>query len=163
LITYQIIYGENIPIDFLADTRDEAFAKNKILQGKIILNVKPTYRFLLKDYLTVNCDGILVNVPQPDRYILHKFWIYLNEQDPRPRDITMAYYCITRSPQSKEIYQEIRKLKDENISKNVLEAFSNPKFLKDDLLVTQIESGLRSIGEEEAREVIHRKLKHLVP
>ncbi len=162
LTPYQLIFGGKMKLDFICDEEDTAFARKQILENKIVLSEFPSYRFLLKDYCTVDCDGIAVNVPQPARYIAHKIWVYFDEPEERAQDITAAYYCLTRSPRSDDIYQEIRAIKDETVVTTMSARLADQKLTKDAPVIIAVESGLRDIGDEESRSVIHRKLKQLV-
>ncbi len=158
---YQLIY-EGIPIDFLADKKSIKKVKGQVLGDDIILNANEGYEYLLTDTINITCDSIKVRTPSPIRFITHKIFVYLSNPQERQRDIAIAYYCLSRSPERDEIIQAINKLGRTKVMQTIREEL--PKIMQDpkSAAIQDIRAILRRSGREEPAEDIFAELQELI-
>ncbi|HEX5034603.1 MAG TPA: GSU2403 family nucleotidyltransferase fold protein [bacterium] len=150
---WQLVLNSNVEIDFLADAKEADKIRERILGKDVILNESKKYDFLLKEPLEIKCEGVLVRVPQPIRYIIHKIFVYLQNKKDRKKDLATAYYCLTRSPQKDALVLELSQLHSEEIlkiieaeRKHFIESQSTPAIR--DIQSTLITLGIREDSQD---------------
>lgn len=111
---YKLLFEGKIPIDFLTDDKFYADIHSDVLGEGIILDHFDHYSFLTTDTISVECDGLKVRVPDLSRYIAHKLHVYFEKPRERKRDIAIAYYCLSRSPEQDGIYSNFDKIDPQN-------------------------------------------------
>lgn len=159
---YQLVYNKLYPIDFLGDPDDADQIVKHLLGKGIILNQSPEYRFLLKDNLKILCSDVSVRVPDIGRYITHKLYIYLKNIFSRKKDLSTAYFCLSRSPNPDELMSDIGKYETNIVSKFIINEM--PLYLesKTSLIVKDIQNSLKTIGIVENGEDIFSLLNDLL-
>ncbi len=146
---YQLIFDSDTPIDFLSDPTGAKKIRDKILGKGILVNESPEYNYLLESAFQVNCEGVMVRVPQPIRYITHKIFVYLENQSERKKDLATAYYCLTRSPEPDALLAELGLLKATRVMKTIKKVAS-----KTASAVRDIQKSLAMLGIHEDEDEI---------
>lgn len=152
---WQLIFESSIPIDFLADPKDIKKIRDKILGKDIILNESQEYHYLLESPLQVKCEGILVRVPQPVRYITHKNFVYLQDRAERKKDLATAYYCLTRSPDPDALFAELSLQKSASIMKFI-------KKQKDLFIESQTAPAIRDVQKSLGTIGVHEEAEDIL-
>jgi hypothetical protein len=110
----------------------------------------------------MKCEGILVRVPQPIRYIIHKIFVYLQDRAERKKDLATAYYCLTRSPDPDALFAELALQKSASILKLIkkqkvlfIESQTAPA-------IRDVQKSLSTIGVHEEAEDIFQVFQRLI-
>ncbi len=151
---YQLLYN-SIPIDFLADEDSIQMISEKVLGQGILINPAKDYKFLFEDCIEVDCDEFRIKVPHPARYILHKMQVYFSNKDYRKKDIAVSYYTLSRTPNQKEILNEMHKLKESAAYLDVVRNLVRYAKNNDSFAVLDIQNAFSEIGiYEDASDIL---------
>ncbi|HCU24058.1 MAG TPA: hypothetical protein DF383_03495, partial [Deltaproteobacteria bacterium] len=135
---------------------------DNVLGKGIVLNEIKEYHYLLKSPLQLRCEGVLVRVPQPIRYITHKIFVYLQNRAARRKDLASAYYCLTRAPDPETLFSELSLQKSASIMKIIKKQKDLFVAAQTAPAIRDIQKSLSTIGIHEDAEDILEAFRRLV-